>query len=129
MKTIFQKIPLFLILLYLSIIGGFINTSQAQSSVPAAIPYSINIEAAMRVWQERYYRVTGEFIRWPANLKGEVPGLYPKNCFYADDLRDPARATALVQSLAAAMSTRHIEKGIYLSQGDVGIPVLSRVAA
>jgi hypothetical protein len=128
MNTHFQKIPLSRrILLFLFILSGFGNTSQAQSSAPEPIAYSINIEAAMRVWQERYHRVTGQFITWPANLNGDPPGQYPKNCFYAEDLQDPARAAALVQSLAAAMATRRKEEGLYDTSSFVNpeIPVLS----
>ena len=103
--------PLTLVLLSLFVLSGFVNSSQAQSSGPAPVAESINIEVTMRVWQERYNRVTGGFIAWPANLNGDLPGLYPENCFYAEDLRDPARATALVQSLATAMSMFQDELG------------------
>jgi RHS repeat-associated protein len=85
----------------------------AQTTAPKK--ETLNIEQAMRAWQERYCALTGADqgsvrsltnpnnyrpLVWPNNLSGENPGPYPKNCFYAEDLQTPEQAAVLVRAFA-----------------------------
>jgi RHS repeat-associated protein len=67
----------------------------------------LNIEAAMRTWQERYNMTTGFKAGWYNRTSDDrYPGDYPEDCFYAVDLLDPVKATALVENLYFEMRFR-----------------------
>lgn len=94
----------------------------------------IDIEGAMRVWQERYLLSTGasEPIKWPARKDGTVPEKYPAPCFYQKDLMqkngdqvtiDQARLAELVRAIAEAMT---IKTEVPLYEESYLLPVLGR---
>lgn len=111
----------FIILLF----GACLLPGYGQQSTPTK--RTLNLEAAMRAWQERWVVATGadqiyglsnpnyfKPIVWPARLSdGQRPGPYPQDCFYAADMQDPKRAALLVLNFASAVS---------ISLGSPGLP-------
>lgn len=108
----FVRPSLWSVLLTLAV--GLVLPAAAQPACPTK--ETLNIEQAMRAWQERYSSLTGadqiyglsnpnyyKQLTWPRNLAGENPGPYPRNCFYADDMQKPERAAVLVAALAQAI--------------------------
>ena len=108
----FIRPSLWCVLLALTV--GLIQPAAAQPAAPKK--ETLNIEQAMRSWQERYVVLTGadqiyglsnpnyyRVLVWPRNLAGENPGPYPRNCFYAEDMRKPERAALLVAALAQSI--------------------------
>lgn len=98
----------------LTLVVGLALPAAAQPAAPKK--ETLNIEQAMRSWQERYVVLTGadqiyglsnpnyyRVLVWPRNLAGENPGAYPRNCFYADDMQKPERAALLVAALSQAI--------------------------
>ena len=63
----------------------------------------INIEAAMRTWQERYSMISTSTAYWEARSDLIEPGAYPEDGFYGQDLLDPQKAAYLVDNLYLEM--------------------------
>src|SRR5436190_11347545 len=59
----------------------------------------INIEAAMRAWQERATMTTPFKAWWYPNRHAMEPGDYPVDGFYGEDLLDPQFCAFLVENL------------------------------
>lgn len=59
----------------------------------------INIEAAMRAWQERVMMLSPFGAYYPENRRGQSAEPYPEDGFYGADLLDPVFAASLVDYL------------------------------
>ena len=59
----------------------------------------INIEMAMRAWQERTLATTGYQAFWDPNKAGMEPSEFPDDGFYGKDLEDPDFCASLVGTL------------------------------
>lgn len=108
---------------------------------------TLRIEEAMRVWQERWAVVSGagqmvglknpnggrngispagifsKPLVWPTRLDGTVPGAYPAECFYKDDLTQPNIAAAYVIALRDAIQSC-LGATVAPSPGDTGGVIL-----
>lgn len=72
----------------------------------------INIEAAMRASMERIQAINPDsYYSWsPRTKDGKVPGIYPEDGFYGDDLRSPEFCINLIYDLMDSMDNGFIDK-------------------
>ncbi|MCG8528380.1 MAG: hypothetical protein MI748_18520, partial [Opitutales bacterium] len=129
--------------LYLSILCAALVAPSSVFSIENDKPV-LRIEEAMRVWQERWLAISGAGqplgtrnpnrersgttpadvfdgpIEWPARkFDGVLPGAYPAECFYKEDLLQPNLAASLVAQLRSKIATC-LGAAVAPSAGDQG---------